>query len=320
MLRSLVRTARPGSQGLLYCRLQDPVPPCRHASYQETVQGIWKSVSDSTPVAYLQEGIVSVHDVSGLPWWATIILTTVVLRTAVTLPLTVYQFKIMGRLEKISAEMPGLIEQLKKEMPMAVKKFGLDEPRAKALFAHSARKQWVKLVERENCHPAKTAITIWVQIPLWVINSVAIRNMVNMLPNPASLEAQMVYSDLMVGGFGWIPNLTEVDSSFILPIALGLVNLSVIQVQAVLRQGQGGKLQKYATNAFRIFTILMVPIAAVVPSCLALYWVTSSTCGLVQSLAVLSPRVRSLLGVPHLRHWPQEKPYKFLLDRLRGRS
>lgn len=281
---------------------------------------IWKSISDSAPVAYLQDGLVTVHDTTGLPWWATIILTTVVLRTAITLPLTVYQFKIMGRLEKISKEMQGIFEELKMETGMAIKKFNLNEQQAKAIFAVSAKKQWTKLVVRENCHPLKTVLTMWVQIPLWVVNSVAIRNLVYRLPDPNSFEAQFIYSDLMVGGFGWIPNLTEIDSSYILPIALGIVNLSVIQVQVLLRQGQGGKLHKVVTNFFRVLSIVMVPIAATVPSCLALYWFTSSTCGLIQGLAVLSPRVRSVLGIPNLKHWPQERPYKFLLDRLLRRS
>lgn len=321
MLRSVLRS--PSFHcSTFFCqsRINDPFVShqIRHASYQEAAMKVWKTISDSTPVAYLQEGLVTVHDTSGLPWWATIVLTTVVLRTAVTLPLSVYQFKIMGRLEKISKEMPDIMEELKRETAIAMKKFNWTERQAKAIFSISAKKQWNKLVVRENCHPVKTALTVWVQIPLWVINSVAIRNLVNMLPDPSSIEAQVVFSDLMVGGFGWIPNLTEVDSSFILPITLGIVNLSVIQVQAVLRKGQAGRMEKILTNFFRVLTLLMVPIAAVVPSCLSLYWLTSSTCGLIQSLAMLSPKVRTILGIPHLQHWPKEKPYKYLLEKFRS--
>lgn len=63
----------------------------RQFSYQETVAGIWKSISDSKPVAYLQDGLVFLHDTTGLPWWATIVVSTVLLRTIITLPFAVYQ-------------------------------------------------------------------------------------------------------------------------------------------------------------------------------------------------------------------------------------
>lgn len=51
-----------------------------------------------------------------------------------------------------------------------------------------------------------------------------------MLPDPASAQAGIVFAQLTLGGFGWIPNLTEVDSSYILPVALGLINLCIIEV------------------------------------------------------------------------------------------
>lgn len=50
-------------------------------------------VAESTPVEYTKDFLVSVHDFTGLPWWGTIICTTIVLRSAVTLPLAVYQVK-----------------------------------------------------------------------------------------------------------------------------------------------------------------------------------------------------------------------------------
>lgn len=71
---------------------------------------------------------------------------------------------------------------------------------------------------------------LWGQIPLWIFQSVALRNLVNMLPDPTSLQAQIVVTEMTIGGFGWIPNLTEVDSSYILPVTLGIINLAIIEV------------------------------------------------------------------------------------------
>lgn len=71
---------------------------------------------------------------------------------------------------------------------------------------------------------------LWGQIPLWIFQSMALRNLVSMMPDPTSLQAQIVATEMTIGGFGWIPNLTQVDSSYILPVALGIINLGIIEV------------------------------------------------------------------------------------------
>ena len=76
-------------------------------------------------------------------------------------------------------------------------------------------------------------LVLWFQIPLWITQSWAIRNLLYMQPDPTLLQAQMVCADMMVGGFGWIPNLTEVDHSYILPVMLGVINLTIIEVSRV---------------------------------------------------------------------------------------
>lgn len=44
--------------------------------------------------------------------------------------------------------------------------------------------------------------------------------------------ALVTYMELSVGGFGWIPNLLVPDESLILPVALGLINLAIVEVSA----------------------------------------------------------------------------------------
>ena len=44
------------------------------------------------------------------------------------------------------------------------------------------------------------------------------------------LDAQMLFLSLSSGGFGWIPNLTDVDHSLILPVFMALSNLAIIEV------------------------------------------------------------------------------------------
>lgn len=56
--------------------------------------GIFKTISDSTPVKIAQDNLLWIHDYTGLPWWLVIVLTTVMMRATVTLPLSLYQVHI----------------------------------------------------------------------------------------------------------------------------------------------------------------------------------------------------------------------------------
>lgn len=133
-------------------------------------------------------------------------------------------------------------------------------------FIFQLRVQYSKLIVNENCHPAKSMVILLGQIPLWIIQSMSIRNLLTLMPNPDDITAQLAYTEMTVGGFLWIPNLTQVDASYILPIALGVVNLTIIECQTRMRTRVPGKLQKIMTNFFRGLSVLMVPVACTVPS------------------------------------------------------
>lgn len=52
---------------------------------------VFKAISESAPIKITQDSLLLLHDYTGLPWWSIIILTTVMMRTIVTLPLSFYQ-------------------------------------------------------------------------------------------------------------------------------------------------------------------------------------------------------------------------------------
>jgi inner membrane protein COX18 len=51
------------------------------------------------------------------------------------------------------------------------------------IFLLQLQKQWNNLIIRDNCHPLKATILLWVQLPMWIFLSVAFRNFVYMLPH-----------------------------------------------------------------------------------------------------------------------------------------
>lgn len=82
---------------------------------------------------------------------------------------------------------------------------------------------------RDNCHPFKTGLLLWFQIPLWVCYSVSLRNLVNKLPVD-DVAAEITVLELALGGTGWFHNLIAPDPTFILPVTMGLANLAIVEV------------------------------------------------------------------------------------------
>lgn len=95
--RQLTFTSNYSIKSILSASSVHPHFQIRHISGQsgEETVGIWTRVffwlSGSTPVGYAQDFLLFLHNSTGLPWWTTVILATVFLRTAVTLPFAVYQ-------------------------------------------------------------------------------------------------------------------------------------------------------------------------------------------------------------------------------------
>lgn len=59
--------------------------------------GWYEALASSAPVRGAEELLLGAHSAVGLPWWGSILLTTVALRGAVTLPLAAYQHYILAK-------------------------------------------------------------------------------------------------------------------------------------------------------------------------------------------------------------------------------
>lgn len=116
----------------------------RNFSLRETLESfsnvqisIFKSLSESTPVEYVQKSLLTIHDVTGLPWWASIICTTILARSIITLPLGIYQNYILAKLQNLNPEMVEITNELKKETALAIKQFNWNEATAKHHYRRS---------------------------------------------------------------------------------------------------------------------------------------------------------------------------------------
>lgn len=79
--------------------------------------GWYESIAESTPVCLTEQLLVSTQQITGLPWWVSIVCTTLALRTAVTLPLGIYQTIIIA---KVVSGVVVIWELFKKRMSSMV--------------------------------------------------------------------------------------------------------------------------------------------------------------------------------------------------------
>ncbi|XP_054028630.1 cytochrome c oxidase assembly protein COX18, mitochondrial [Dryobates pubescens] len=268
--------------------------------------GAWyENVARSAPVHWAEEAFLSLQAAGELPWWAAIACGAALLRTAVTLPLAAHQGRLLAKLENLQPEIKSLAQRLRYEVSVRGKQTGWSEKAARLHFQRNLRRLITELYVRDNCHPFKATLLPWVQVPMWLCVSLALRNC------SVGAAGPEVKEQLSAGGTLWFPDLTAPDSTWILPVSLGLVNLLLVEIFASQKM-EASRLQKLATHFFRVVSVVMIPVAATVPSSMALYWLSSSLVGLSHNLLLRSPPVRRLCLIPRTKS-ESDTPYRDLL-------
>ena len=272
----------------------------------------------SAIVVGMQDVLVSVNSLSGLPWWATIISTTVFLRLVITLPLARQQATTVARMELIQPTINEIVESLRHSITIKGKRSGKPVEEVNREFRMAARLHIKDIYKREKCNPLRLYVLPWIQLPLWIVISLALRNISGFFPKGENYDVtSLCHPDLPSGGFGWITDLSSSDPYYILPLIIGMTNFMNIELNS-LRKKEPSKWQTFLTRLFRTLTIAMVIFASQVPSAMSLYWATSSSFGLVQNVLLMQPKVRRMFQIPKS---PSESktPIKDKLDVLKAR-
>ncbi|XP_036270117.1 cytochrome c oxidase assembly protein COX18, mitochondrial isoform X2 [Pipistrellus kuhlii] len=289
------------------------VPPARAVASVSAVNpgdagGWYEALAASAPVRGAEDMLLAAHGVTGLPWWGSILLTTVALRGAVTLPLAAYQHYILAKVENLKPEIQNIAQHLNHEVAVRAKQLGWSKRVARFTYLKNMQRLVSELYVRDNCHPFKATVLVWIQLPMWIFMSVALRNFSTGATH--SEAGFSVQEQLATGGVLWIPDLTALDSTWILPICIGAINLVIVEIVALQKVGMS-RFQTGVTHFVRGISVLMIPIAATVPSSLVLYWFCSSFMGLSQNLLLRSPRFRQFCRIP-LTKGDSDTPYKDL--------
>ncbi|KDN47982.1 hypothetical protein K437DRAFT_267750 [Tilletiaria anomala UBC 951] len=213
------------------------------------------------PVPWVQHFLEYVTQTVGLPWWATIIGMTCVLRLTVA-PLVVKVQANNIRLANIQPQM----QLLMKDIEYAKNSGDMVEMQQAA-----AKVQ--KLMRDNDASPFKSFMVPLLQMPIFLVMFFAIRGM-----------ASGGLASMQNGGFGWITDLTMPDPYVALPILSSMATLLVVETGA-----EGGAAatannpqQRMVRNVFRVVLVAMPYFVMSFPAALHLVWTTSSIFSLAQ--------------------------------------
>ncbi|KAJ0023984.1 hypothetical protein NQD34_003883 [Periophthalmus magnuspinnatus] len=240
-----------------------------------------------TPVQVAEQFLVGLQEMSGASWWLSIAAATLTVRSTVTLPLAAYQTVILHRVEALQKEISELSLRLRYEVSVKAKEVGWSLDTCRFQFKKNMKRIVSELYVRDNCHPFKASILVLVQVPVWISLSLALRDL--------SLDSSAVYSALAAGGALWFKDLTVPDSTWIIPVSLGLTNLLLVELASLQQRPVSGRFQRIVLHSFRAVSLLMIPVSAYVPTCMSLYWLCSSAVGLGHNMILRSPKVHRLL-------------------------
>ncbi|KAJ3165371.1 Cytochrome c oxidase assembly protein cox18, mitochondrial [Geranomyces variabilis] len=240
------------------------------------------------PTTWIDALMTTVHVSSTLPWWATIVTCTVALRAACTLPLALQQRKRMERLAKIVPLLKGWEQtyhmQLKGLTGGGGGSGSSSASAAKSRMQILYNEKKSELYKKYDCHPLKTLLLPWVQIPLWVTVSLALRNMAA-FPAPFLTTPESPVEGFTTGGTSWFVDLAAQDPTMIFPLSIGFLHWTNIELNRSIVRASGRNDNVMVTGFFRALVLLIIPVATQVPMALNLYWATSAAFSVAQNLA-----------------------------------
>ncbi|XP_073122086.1 mitochondrial inner membrane protein OXA1-like [Henckelia pumila] len=225
------------------------------------------------PVAALQYLVDYVHSFTGFSWWASIAVTTLLIRW-LQVPLMINQLKATAKFATLKPQVDA-IKQDMENRGMSPEAVAEGQRRTKRLFKES------------GVSPFTPMKGLLISGPVFCSFFFAIRNMVDKVPS---------FKD---GGALWFTDLTATDSLYIFPILTALTFWITVECNA--QEGmEGNASAKTIKNVSRGFAALSIPLTASFPQGIFCYWITSNLFSLTYGLVIKRPKVKKFLGIPDM--------------------
>ncbi|KAK9768870.1 hypothetical protein K7432_000101 [Basidiobolus ranarum] len=231
---------------------------------------------NNSPVGLIQAALEFIHVSTGIPWWGTIVATTLLIRLAL-FPLVIKLQRNAATLHNIKPEMDHLTMQLNKAKA---------EGDTAAIGQYS--QEFRGLFEKHQANPFKMLALPLMQAPVMLSFFFALRDM-----------AQLPVPQFQTGGTAWFTDLTLADPYYILPALSGLGFLAILELGS--EAGTNAGQTKQLKWLFRFMAVAMVPVTANFASSIFVYWVTSNLFSVGQVLSLKSPAIRKAFNIPILK-------------------
>ncbi|XP_028392757.1 mitochondrial inner membrane protein OXA1L-like [Dendronephthya gigantea] len=256
--------------------LTDPevIPNLAQQISEPTFQSL--GLGGNSPIGLIQQAMETIHVGIGVPWWGTIVVTTVAFRTLM-MPLLALGQANAAKLNNIKPELDILTQRMR---DVANQQDTMKQA--------EASRDLQALFLKHKCHPLKSLIIPLVQIPIFVSFFLGLRRMAN-LP----------VESMQIGGLLWFQDLTIPDPYFLLPILCSASMLLTIEAGA--EAGLSNPQFKNIKQVFRVMAILMIPITAKFPAAIFTYWLTSNAFSLGQMYFLRTEVVRRFFGIPKMQ-------------------
>lgn len=266
--------------------------------------------------------IDSIHSVTSLPWVAVLPFTAIIVRTFITLPLTIYTRKNTQKQWDLTPLMTAWSHQIRKD---TMRQKGHLGP---AVVARDAAKELRikrrQIYRRWDCSRWKGFVPM-VSLFVWLPVMETIRNMtganvgilglvmgedgykgkasnVGVSSEQATVSPESLVTDLprnqnqffeptlVTEGGLWFPDLTASDPLLLLPFMLSasmFLNLMPSRRKSLNVPGATvSTSQRRLTNILKVMALAVGPLTLQMPAGMLIYWITSMTLGYIQSVVL----------------------------------
>jgi YidC/Oxa1 family membrane protein insertase len=197
------------------------------------------------------------HNTLGAPWWLSIALLTVVIRTLL-FPLTVKQVKSMRAMQDLKPEMD----------------------RIRAQYRDNRQKQQeetMKLYQERKVNPLGGCLPILVQMPIFIGIFYVIREFGGYRIGDRVVPPK--FESFHEGGILWFQNLSAPDPFYLLPVISALTMLAATEITAKNIDPQQRWLMRLLPIGITVFLFNF-------PAGLFVYWITSNLVTLTQNYII----------------------------------
>jgi YidC/Oxa1 family membrane protein insertase len=287
LVRTISTTTTPPPSQLSPVNPISMSPPLDAATTQEVIASIGSSspnsLNHSPNIVFdtMQNALEALQGFTGVPWWLTIIGSTVLVRASFT-PLILHQLRVTGRYATSAKPESDRLWNLVKQATVP----GTDN--STKLKAYQIYIQGMRSVlNKHNISLFSMFSGTLVQIPVFISFVFTMRRMIR--------DPELAH-ELAQGGILWFDNLTLPDSTMILPLAA--IGLTYTNLQVSLGNAPRGSIFYWLKDIGQVLLILGLPITSALPQGVFVYWTTSASFSAIQTQVLRADSTRVALGLP----------------------